>query len=123
MTAVDDLLCDETTFQRARGRLEFETLARALGKERDIKAGSYEITEALRPTDLLDKLTRGEWRPEAFDGAVFRLDDFPAFRSLSILHNLFIECRSLVSQVFFKPSLVVAFDKNTSTYWPLPQAS
>jgi UPF0755 protein len=41
-------------------RLEFETLARALRKERDIKAGSYEITEPLRPTDLLDKLTRGD---------------------------------------------------------------
>jgi UPF0755 protein len=41
-------------------RLEFEVLARALRKERDIKAGSYEITEPLRPIDLLDKLTRGD---------------------------------------------------------------
>jgi UPF0755 protein len=41
-------------------RLEFELLARALRKERDIKAGSYEITEPLAPTDLLDKLTRGD---------------------------------------------------------------
>jgi UPF0755 protein len=41
-------------------RLEFETLARALRKERGIKAGSYEITEPLRPIDLLDKLTRGD---------------------------------------------------------------
>jgi UPF0755 protein len=41
-------------------RFEFELLARALRKERDIKAGSYEITEPLAPTDLLDKLTRGD---------------------------------------------------------------
>jgi UPF0755 protein len=41
-------------------RLEFETLARALRKERDIKAGSYEIAEPVTPTDLLDKLTRGD---------------------------------------------------------------
>jgi UPF0755 protein len=39
---------------------EFELLARALGRERDIKAGSYEITQALTPTELLDKLTRGD---------------------------------------------------------------
>jgi UPF0755 protein len=41
-------------------RLEFETLARVLGKERGIKAGSYEIAEAVTPGDLLDKLTRGD---------------------------------------------------------------
>jgi UPF0755 protein len=41
-------------------RLEFETLARALRRERDIKAGSYEIAEPVTPTDLLDKLTRGD---------------------------------------------------------------
>jgi UPF0755 protein len=41
-------------------RYEFEALARALRHERDIKAGSYEIAEAVTPTDLLDKLTRGD---------------------------------------------------------------
>jgi UPF0755 protein len=41
-------------------RLEFETLARALRKERGIKAGSYEIAEPVTPTELLDKLTRGD---------------------------------------------------------------
>jgi UPF0755 protein len=41
-------------------RLEFEALARALGKERGIKAGSYEIAEAVTPGELLDKLTRGD---------------------------------------------------------------
>jgi UPF0755 protein len=41
-------------------RFEFETLARALRQERAIKAGSYEIAEQVTPTDLLDKLTRGD---------------------------------------------------------------
>jgi peptidoglycan lytic transglycosylase G len=41
-------------------RYEFEALARALRQERDIKAGSYEIAEPVKPTDLLDKLTRGD---------------------------------------------------------------
>jgi UPF0755 protein len=41
-------------------RFEFETLARALRQERDIKAGSYEIGEPVTPIDLLDKLTRGD---------------------------------------------------------------
>ena len=41
-------------------RFEFEALARALRQERDIKAGSYEIVEAVTPTDLLEKLTRGD---------------------------------------------------------------
>jgi UPF0755 protein len=42
-------------------RLEFELLARALGRERDIKAGSYELTDPVTPMDLLDKLTRGDF--------------------------------------------------------------
>jgi len=41
-------------------RVEFELLARALGRERDIKAGNYFLTEALTPLELLDKLTRGD---------------------------------------------------------------
>jgi UPF0755 protein len=41
-------------------RFEFELLARGLGQERDIKAGSYEIAEPVTPKDLLDKLTRGD---------------------------------------------------------------
>ena len=41
-------------------RFEFEALARALRHEREIKAGSYEIAEAVTPTDLLEKLTRGD---------------------------------------------------------------
>jgi UPF0755 protein len=41
-------------------RVEFETLARALGKERAIKAGSYEIAEPVTPVELLEKLTRGD---------------------------------------------------------------
>jgi len=39
---------------------EFELLARALGRERDIKAGNYQLTERPRPLELLDKLTRGD---------------------------------------------------------------
>ena len=41
-------------------RFEFETLARALRQERAIKAGSYEIAEPVTPTELLEKLTRGD---------------------------------------------------------------
>ena len=42
------------------GRLQFELLARGLGKSRDIKAGSYELSGAVNPLQLLDKLTRGD---------------------------------------------------------------
>lgn len=41
-------------------RHEFELLARALGRVRDVKAGSYEIAQPLTPVQLLDKLTRGD---------------------------------------------------------------
>jgi UPF0755 protein len=41
-------------------RLEFELLARALGRAQDAKAGSYELTTAPTPLELLDKLTRGD---------------------------------------------------------------
>jgi len=42
------------------GRYQFEALTRVLGKSREIKAGSYELTEATNPLQLLDKLTRGD---------------------------------------------------------------
>ena len=41
-------------------RYEFEALARALGHERGIKAGSYELTEPATPVQLLEMLTRGD---------------------------------------------------------------
>jgi UPF0755 protein len=41
-------------------RHEFELLARSLGKVRDIKAGSYEISQPVTPLQLLQKLTRGD---------------------------------------------------------------
>lgn len=41
-------------------RHEFELLARALQRERAIKAGNYQITSALTPLELLEKLTRGD---------------------------------------------------------------
>ncbi len=44
----------------AIGRLQFELLARALGRAQDVKAGSYELLAAPTPLELLDKLTRGD---------------------------------------------------------------
>jgi len=44
----------------AVGRLQFELLARALGRAQDVKAGSYELASAPTPLELLDKLTRGD---------------------------------------------------------------
>src|SRR6185369_6983002 len=44
----------------AVGRLQFELLARALGRAEDVKAGSYELQSAPTPLELLDKLTRGD---------------------------------------------------------------
>ena len=44
----------------AIGRLQFELLARALGRAQDVKAGSYELASAPTPLELLDKLTRGD---------------------------------------------------------------
>jgi UPF0755 protein len=41
-------------------KYEFELLARALGRVRNLKAGSYELTEPVTPLELLDKLTRGD---------------------------------------------------------------
>ena len=41
-------------------RMEFELLARALGRERGIKAGNYQLGEAPTPVELLEKLTRGD---------------------------------------------------------------
>jgi UPF0755 protein len=41
-------------------RIEFELLTRALGRERDIKAGNYQVAKAPTPMELLDKLTRGD---------------------------------------------------------------
>ena len=38
----------------------FEALARALRRERDIKAGNYQLAQPLSPIDLLNKLTRGD---------------------------------------------------------------
>jgi UPF0755 protein len=44
---------------RARA-YHFEALARLLGRERDIKAGNYLLTQPITPVELLDKLTRGD---------------------------------------------------------------
>ena len=42
------------------GRYEFELLARTLGRERDIKAGNYQLLQPVAPLELLEKLTRGD---------------------------------------------------------------
>ena len=42
------------------GRYQFELLARILQRDADIKAGSYELSGAVTPMQLLDKLTRGD---------------------------------------------------------------
>src|SRR5688500_1460537 len=39
---------------------QFELLARASGRSRDLKAGNYQFTAAMTPIELLDKLTRGD---------------------------------------------------------------
>ena len=39
---------------------QFELLARAFGRSRDLKAGNYQFTAAMTPVDLLAKLTRGD---------------------------------------------------------------
>jgi len=44
----------------AIGRVQFELLARALGRAQDVKAGSYELAAAPTPLELLDILTRGD---------------------------------------------------------------
>ena len=44
----------------AMHRQEFELLARALGRARDMKAGNYQFVRAVTPLELLDKLTRGD---------------------------------------------------------------
>jgi len=41
-------------------RIEFELLARTLGRAQDIKAGSYELAAAPTPLELLEKLSRGD---------------------------------------------------------------
>jgi len=41
-------------------RRQFELLARAMGRSRDIKAGNYQFTERPTPLELLQKLTRGD---------------------------------------------------------------
>jgi UPF0755 protein len=41
--------------------LPFRVLARALEKDADIKAGTYEVTAGITPLALLDKLSRGDF--------------------------------------------------------------
>jgi len=70
------------------GRIQFELMARALGRARDVKAGSYEFATPLKPLELLDKLTRGDVMQaelKVIEGWTFRqmraaLDAHPGLR-------------------------------------------
>lgn len=72
----------------AIGAWRFELLARAMERAGDIKAGSYELTAAPTPLELLDKLTRGDVTQtelKVIEGWTFRqmraaLDAHPAVR-------------------------------------------
>jgi UPF0755 protein len=66
----------------------FELLARYEGRSQDVKAGSYEAMRGIRPDDLLDKITRGEFayaEVRFIEGWTFRqlreaLDSHPDLR-------------------------------------------
>ncbi len=68
--------------------LQFELLARAMGREPEIKAGFYQVTTAATPLELLDKLARGEVMQaelQVIEGATFgqlraALDASPVLR-------------------------------------------
>ena len=54
---------------------QFELMARALGREPEIKAGFYEFTAPATPLQLLDKLARGEVMQaelQVIEGSTFR---------------------------------------------------
>mgnify|MGYP001570742031 FL=1 len=87
----------------ALGRLQFELLARALGRAQDVKAGSYELVAAPTPLELLDKLTRGDvtqaevrfiegWTirqlRSALDGNAFLRHDSQGLSEAQLLHQL-----------------------------------
>lgn len=85
------------------GRVQFELLARALGRAEDVKAGSYELAAAPTPMELLDKLTRGDvtqadvrliegWTfrqlRAALDGSAFLRHDTQALSDAQVLQRL-----------------------------------
>ena len=87
----------------AVGRLQFELLARALGRAQDVKAGSYELAAAPTPVELLDKLTRGDvtqaevrfiegWtfrqQRAALDAAAFVKHDVQGLSDIQVLQKI-----------------------------------
>ena len=110
----------------AVGRLQFELLARALRRDQDIKAGSYELSAAPTPLELLDKLTRGDvtlaevrfiegWTFRQLRAALaasgFLRHDTQALSDAQLLQTL--EAREAHPEGLFFPDTYV-FAKNTS---------
>ena len=110
----------------AVGRLQFELLARALRRDQDIKAGSYELGAAPTPLELLDKLTRGDvtlaevrfiegWTFRQLRAALaasgFLRHDTQALSDAQLLQTL--EAREAHPEGLFFPDTYV-FAKNTS---------
>ena len=108
------------------GRLQFELLARALGRAQDVKAGSYELSSAPTPLELLDKLTRGDvtqadvrfiegWTfrqmRAALDANTFVRHDGQALNEAQLLQKLGVK-ETLAEGLFFPDTYL--FAKGTS---------
>jgi len=108
------------------GRLQFELLARALGRAQDIKAGSYELASAPTPLELLEKLTSGDvtqtelrfiegWTfrqlRAALDAAPFVRHDTQALSDAQLLQK--IEAREAAPEGLFFPDTYL-FAKGSS---------
>ncbi|HTP63582.1 MAG TPA: endolytic transglycosylase MltG [Burkholderiales bacterium] len=118
----------------AVGRFQFEALARALGHDQDIKAGSYELAAAPTPLELLDKLTRGDVTqaeirfPEgwtfrqlraALDAAGFVRHDTRGLSDAQLLQK--IEAREAHPEGLFFPDTYI-FSRGTSDLHVLRRA-
>jgi UPF0755 protein len=118
----------------ALGRLQFELLARALGRDQDIKAGSYELAAAPTPLELLDKLTRGDvtqaevrfiegWTfrqlRAALDAAPFLRHDTQGMSDAQLLQK--IEARETHPEGLFFPDTYL-FSRGTSDLRVLQRA-
>jgi len=116
------------------GRLQFELLARALGRAQDVKAGSYELSAAPTPLELLEKLTRGDvtqaevrfiegWTfrqlRAALDANTFVRHDLQGLSELQLLQKL--GARETLAEGLFFPDTYL-FAKNTSDLHVLQRA-
>jgi UPF0755 protein len=79
------------------GVRRFRLLARLKGVEKEIKAGDYTFHTAMKPTEVLDKLVRGEYRthrvtiPEGFN--MFQIADLLEKEGL-VEKEKFLKCAS-----------------------------